>query len=373
MKVNKTHFQQTESWVVDHLKDTIALNLTDYNYGLLPASEDTDTSLDYQIEVEQTQFVKIVLLTCRAITRGGVRIEITPYISKQFSLEKDLLKISFDLKEASNQQYDIVITVDPYRRSPVGDPDPEEHPLRHPSTLPHYSVDIIPSKEINAEEFSTFHLTVGKFRVVAGEVQLEDYIPPCTRLNSHPTLLEFYHDFGKQLNEAKQHLTQYIKKSRSLDERTVNHKILALTESMLMNIVLFEDEFQVEITQKPPLHLFTFFKKLIRLISVELSCMPEDDRLMVYNTFNQSFAAGTFENLISSVLYNDYKHRDIFQVLNKLYQDTSQLVEIISRLPFTSNHYQPRPQPQEEVTEPEKPEPKKGGPKIFRGGQPIRR
>lgn len=71
MKVNKSHFQQTEHWIADHLKDNIALSLTDYNYGLLPSSEEVDNSLDYQIEVEQTQFVKITLFSCRAITRGG--------------------------------------------------------------------------------------------------------------------------------------------------------------------------------------------------------------------------------------------------------------------------------------------------------------
>ncbi|WPP49129.1 type VI secretion system baseplate subunit TssK [Catalinimonas niigatensis] len=371
MKVNKKHFQQTEDWALDHLKDIVALSLTDHNYGLLPGSEDIDASLDYQIEVEQTQFIKITLMACRAITRGGVRIEITPYVSKQFSLGKSHLEVVFDLKGTSNQQYDIVVTVDPFTRVAAGDPDPEEHPLRHPSSLPKYSVDVIPSNHINTEEFSTYHLTIGKFRVVAGEVQNENYIPPCTRISSHPTLLEFYRDFEKQLNEAKQHLTQYIKKSRSLGSHSENHNVLTLTESMLMNIAVFEDEFQMEIPNQSPSYLYIYFKRLIRLISTELNCMPEDERLMVYNTFNQSFTAGTFENVISSVLHLKYTHRDIFQVMDKLFQETSRLMEIISRLPFTSQSSGQHYQKQEEIPAPEKP--RTSGAKIFRGGQQIKR
>lgn len=370
MKVNKSHFQQMEHWVADHLKDNIALSLTDYNYGLLPSSDEVDTSLDYQIEVEQTQFVKIRLFSCRAVTRGGVRIEVTPYISKQFSLDKHLLEVVFDLKAASNQQYDIVVTVDPFNRVAAGDPDPEEHPLRHPSSLPKYSVDVIPSSQINTEEFSTYHLTIGKFRVVAGEVQPENFIPPCTRVCSHPALLEFYRDLGKQLNEIRQHLTQFIKKSRSMNGQHSNQHILALAEGMLMNMAVFEDEFQLELPQKSPLYLYTYFTRLIRLISTELNCIPEDERLMIYNTFNQSFAAGTFENMVSAVLNLKYTHRDIFHVMDKLYAETTRLSEIISRLPYGSSQGQHK---QEAPPEAAPPKTSGSGPKIFRGGQQIKR
>lgn len=370
MKVNKSHFQQTEDWVADHLKDNIALNLTDYNYGLLPSSEEVDNSLDYQMEVEQTQFVKISLFSCRAITRGGVRIEVTPYISKHFSLDKALLELVFDLKNATNQLYDIVVTVDPFNRVAVGDPDPEEHPLRHPSSIPRYSVDVIPSSQINTEEFSTYHLTIGKFRVVAGEVQQENYIPPSTRVCSHPTLLEFYHDFGKQLNEMRQHLTQFIKKSRSANGQHNNQNILELAKGMLMNITTYEDEFQLELPQKSPLYLFIYFTRLIRLISTELNCIPEDERLMIYNSFNQSFTAGKFENIISSVLQMKYSHRDLFQVMDLLYTQTSSLMEIISRLPYGSGQGQVK---QEAPPEASTPKSSGSGPKIFRGGQQIKR
>lgn len=372
MKVNKDHFHQTEDWVIDHLKDIAALKLTDNEYGLLPASDDVDTSVNFQIDIEQTQFIKVTLLACRAITRGGIRIEITPYISKLFSLGNNQFEVKFDLNNASNQQYAIVITVDPYHRIPVGDPNPDEHPLRHPFSIPKYSVDIIPSKEVNSEEFSTYHLTIGKFRVVGGEVQVEDYIPPCTSIRSHPTLLEYYREFEKLINEAKQHLTQFIKKNRALDNSSVNHNVLALTESMLMTSAIFQDEFDLELPNKSPIFLFKFFLRFTRLISTELSCMPEDDRLNVYNTLNRSFAAGTFENTVTNILNLKYSHRQIYQVISRLHQEVTTFNEILSKLPYSSapsyDRLREEPKPQAEPVAP-----KKMGStvKIFRGGREL--
>ena len=377
MKVNKDHFQQTEDWFIDHLKDIAALRLTDYKYGLLPPSDEVSSSADFQMEVEQTQFVKVTLLCCRAITRGGIRIEITPSISKLFSPEKNQIQVVFDLTSAANEQYDIVVTVDPYHRVPAGDPDPEEHPLRHPSSLPNYSVDVIPSRQVNSEEFSTYHLSLGRFRVVAGEVQTEDYIPPCTSINSHPTLTQLYRELEKILHDTDRHLTQYVKRNRALGKQAANQNVLALAERMLMNTATFYDEFQLELPYQSPIDLFKYCRRLVRLLSTELQCMPEDDRLVVYNILNQGLAAGTLENTITSVLNANYSHRDIYLVLNQLLRDMDQLGEIMIRLPLASSaaaYDAPRTQsPPSEPSSTEPSEPKKSGPKIFRGGQPIKR
>jgi len=376
MKVNKMHFQQTEEWIIDYLKDVVAINLNDYNYGLLPSAEGEDTSLNLQVEVEQTQFVRATLLSCRAVTRGGIRIEITPFISKQFNLDKSLLEVNFNLKEATNQQYDIVVTVNPFSRIPAGDPDPDEHPLRHPFSLPNYTVDVIPSSQINTEEFSTYHLTLGRFRVVAGEVQVMDYVPPCTQVLSHLPLVQKYREFEKLLYSIRNNLTQYIKKTRGADSNSVNHDLLALAESTLMSIAIFQDEFAIDLPHKPPVELFKFFVRFVRLVSTELNCMPEDDRLLVYKTLNQNFAAGTFENTITAVLDLKYSHREIYQTLDKLHAEVAKIDEIVGKLPLniSSTHYQPPQQPAPSPPPPPTEEPpKKSGPtvKIFRGGQRL--
>lgn len=373
MKVNKNHFLQTEDWLIDHLKDIAAVTLSDHHYGLLSSAEGSNTSINFQIEIEQTQFLKITLLSCRAITRGGIRIEITPHVTHLFSLEKNHFETSFNLKNAANQQYDIVVTVDPYQRVPVGDPDPEEHPLRHPFAISKYSLDVIPSNHVNTEEFSTYHLTIGKFRVVAGEVQVEEYIPPSTSLSSHPALLEYYQEFRSLFNDMKQNLTQYINKSRSLGDRSVNQNLLALAESMTISMAIFQDEFEIDLPHRPPVDLFKFFMRLTRLLHTELNCMPEDERLMVYGALNQNFGAGTIENTITAVLNLKYVHREIFQVMTAMHQQMSKLSEIISKLPFsTAPAYQkPREETFKPQAEPEAPKRVGSTVKVFRGGRQL--
>lgn len=376
MKINKNHFLQTEDWLIDHLKDVAALTLTDYNYGLLPSADGSKESVNFQIEIEQTQFLKVNLVSCRAITRGGIRIEITPYVSNQFRLDKRLLETVFDLKSAANQQYDIVVTVDPYQRVPVGDPAPEEHPLRHPFAISKYTLDVIPSNQINAEEFSTFHLTIGKFRVVAGEVQVEDYIPPSTTVSSHPMLLDFYQKLKGVFQDMKLNLVQYIKKSRAMGGHSVNQNLLALTQSIVSRMAVSQDELEIELPQKSPLELYKFFMQLGRLIHTDLSCMPEDDRLQVYAALNQSFGAGAIENTINSILNLKYAHRDIFQLVSTEYQLFLKLSEIFAKLPFSlqtaqPTYQKPREEPAKPQPEPEAPKRMGSTVKVFRGGRQL--
>lgn len=375
MKINKNHFQQTEDWFVDNLKELAALSLTDYSYGLLPTYDEAQASINFQIDIEQTQFVKVNLLGCRAITRGGLRIEITHHLSKFLSPEKNKHEIIFNLRNTPNQQYDIVVIVDPFSRIPVGDPDPDEHPLRHPFAIPKYSVDVVPTNQVNAEEFSTYHLTIGKFKVLAGEVQVEDYIPPCASLQSHPALQSFYNEFHRILSEMKDHLTKYIKKVRSHESAyNVNENVLALAESMVMTQSIFWDEFTLEIKAASPLQLFKYIIRHIRLISTELSLMPEDERLKVYEAFNRSVGANSFETTIATMLSLPYRHRDLYQTFSTLYGSFRQFAEIIAKLPYTEYPVQPKPEVEkvkENIPQPESPKTFGSTVKILRGGKPV--
>lgn len=375
MKVNKNHFQQTENWFLDNLKDIAALSLNDSSYGLIPASDDVNTSVNFQIDVEQTQFVKITLLGCRAVTRGGIRIEVTPQVKKFLSTENAHHEAVFILKSAPNQQYDIVVIVDPYARIPVGDPDPEEHPLRHPFTIPKYSLDVIPSNQVNTEEFSTFHLTIGRFRVLAGEVQVEDYIPACASVQSHPALKSFYHEFERTLLEVKDHLTKYIKKVRGHQSAYgIDQNVLALAESIVMTQAVFWDEFLLEVKTAPPVQLFKYIVRFMRLISTELSLMPEDERMRVYEIFNRNVGPNTFESAINTGLSLPYRHRDLYQTFSSLHRALKTLAELIARLPYTEYTAPPKFEPEKPKENAPQAEPAKSfgsTVKIMRGGKSV--
>src|SRR5690348_17163053 len=74
MKINKEHFRQTENAFQDLIRDSIADRLNHFNYGLLHSKE---SSFHLQLLNYQPGLMQLRLNACRAITSGGVRIEIT--------------------------------------------------------------------------------------------------------------------------------------------------------------------------------------------------------------------------------------------------------------------------------------------------------
>src|SRR5690349_16383587 len=78
MKIHKQHFTDSENALLDQLRDSTALRLTNFNFGLLHPSPTEKRSIDVKIIRAQHANFKIVLSHCRAVTAGGCRIEILP-------------------------------------------------------------------------------------------------------------------------------------------------------------------------------------------------------------------------------------------------------------------------------------------------------
>ena len=73
MKIARRHFTEFEYFVTDHLRDTGALNLSSFNYGLLPS---TLSNFNVQVIPDPNHNLRIQLTNCRAITGAGCRIEL---------------------------------------------------------------------------------------------------------------------------------------------------------------------------------------------------------------------------------------------------------------------------------------------------------
>lgn len=60
------------------------------------------------------------------------------------------------------------ISVNHFKRTPYGEPDPEENPPRYPYTHPEYSLNLIPEDELkNTIGFGANYLTIGKILVIS--------------------------------------------------------------------------------------------------------------------------------------------------------------------------------------------------------------
>lgn len=71
MKITKDHFIGMENALLDNIRDSYALTLKDFNYGLLPAVSSDKLSLDLEILKRGGESLLIKLNSClRDYSRG---------------------------------------------------------------------------------------------------------------------------------------------------------------------------------------------------------------------------------------------------------------------------------------------------------------
>ena len=101
MKLSSSHFIAEQDFVTDSLRDAIALQTTDLNYGLQPVAGD---SVKMHVLLDHYNQLQLTLEECHAITPNGIRIQISA------SQEEQTLTLSKDMTEMKGNAIFSVIT-----------------------------------------------------------------------------------------------------------------------------------------------------------------------------------------------------------------------------------------------------------------------
>ena len=101
MKLSSSHFMAEQDFVTDSLRDAIALQTTDLNYGLQPVAGD---SVKMHVLLDHYNQLQLTLEECHAITPNGIRIQISA------SQEGQTLTLSKDMTEMKGNAIFSVIT-----------------------------------------------------------------------------------------------------------------------------------------------------------------------------------------------------------------------------------------------------------------------
>ena len=148
MKISKSHFAETNNFIYDQVRDVISLQLTSFNYGLLPPLPGEKTSLAFTVKETQSENYKVALSHCRAITQGGCRIEVLEGTEEIVST----ISVSPEIAKKGTGVVDVILTVNPFVRIPAGNPNAEEQPQRHPFEKPIVDISVVPSDRIHATD-----------------------------------------------------------------------------------------------------------------------------------------------------------------------------------------------------------------------------
>ncbi len=334
MKINKSHFIGQDNAVVQQFNEFLSKDISAINFGLLP-DPTTDDAVDLVLSMDGQNTVHVTLNKCRAVTQGGFIINISKEESAQLKDGNKVIKGEFIFKDDITDCY-IVLTIHPFNRIPFGTSDEDEEPPRHPHIMPEYTLDIIPSESINKNEFGLYHITIGKISNIDGKIELEeDFIPPCTSIQSHQDLKYTYVEIDTFLNAMERYSLQIIQKifqKKQANDLAVMVKYI--TENVVLHLGGQLSEFRLQDRFNPPIAMIGKLMALARVIknSIDVYVGTGKEELLNYLSDWCDVNQGAFENVLVEMIELEYQHTDINKALSKVSAFTKLMLSLFKKL-----------------------------------------
>lgn len=332
MKISKSHFGETNNFIYDHLRDTLALQLTSYNYGLLPPLAGEKTSLNFTLKELQSGNYVINLSCCRAVTQGGCRIE----LAEGSEPVSSTIEVSPEAARKGSGVFNVVLSVNPYQRIPAGNPNPEEQPPRHPFEKPALSISVLPADQVNASELGEHFLIIGRLHYKSNEFVFDQkYIPACSNLASHASLKSIYNALGTDLNDVQNYSTNIVKK---VLENSQDAGLPVYVRQVCERLAYFTSaaffQYKTMLPQQAPVYLVEFFTRLANEVKVCINCLKEKDKEELLSYFKEwtELSPGQFMGMLDEVIDADYDHDDCYETLAKVDYMIGILASLLDKL-----------------------------------------
>ncbi|MCF6350818.1 MAG: hypothetical protein L3J23_07290 [Flavobacteriaceae bacterium] len=314
MKINKNHFIDFENSIISIINNSEKNHLSATQFGLLPDFSDQGSSIDISISIDGQSTIEVILNKCKAVTLGGYQIDITKEAITLLEQSGHLLKQKYSINKEEEEWF-VVLAVNPTSRIPVGNADPDEEPPRHPFVISEYKLDILPKSEISAKEIGLYHLTLGKIILIDEVPTLdENFIPPCTSVQSHADLKFVYVEISVFLNQMEAYTTHIIQKIfQKKQTNDLAHMVLALSQKVLQYLNSNISEFRLKDKNEPPLEMILKLMNLARVIksNLDLFIGTGKEGLLNYLTDWCDLNQGAFENVMIDMIELEYVHTDI--------------------------------------------------------------
>ena len=333
MKINKSHFiAQNNAFTLQAAQGVSSL-LNNFNYGLLP-DKNNGNGVKIFVSADNQQQVQVRLQRCTAVTLGGYVIEFdeNDFSINTFKAFIPQLSVPFAELKGKSAEYLVVVVVNPYKRVPYGDGDPNETPPRLPYTLPSYELQLMPVNETKENALGNFQIPVARVRVEDQKVLLdEDYIPPCSSINSHTDLVEIHAALENFFGKIELYSLQIIQ--RILQKKQQN-EMAFITQRLCEQIIFFTalqlNEFKQINLYQPPVFLINTVSAFARVIknTLDVYIGSGKEELINYCIEWCDVNQGELEGAITTLANHKYDHLDINNSIEKV----SVFTKLISRL-----------------------------------------
>jgi len=336
MKINKTHFNDMQDFVSDSARDAIGVHTSMINYGLLPVND----SIKMNLIIDNHQLLRIKVEKCHAITPNGARIDIEA--SESLSLSIPYPETVRELKENESTVLLACISVNHFKRTPYGEPDPEENPPRYPYTHPEYSLNLIPEDELkNTIGFGANYLTIGKILVNSGESRIDDnYIPPSTSVASHQKLQDLYTEIDRFYGQIELYAVQIAQKIHAKKQTNELATMMEMMSDKTLNYLGMEiNRLRWMSPHTSPANMLLSVVALARILKNFIDARSGAGKEELLNYFAEwcNVSQGDFETIFSETINTDYNHNQMDNVISKIVRfmkTLEDLFSILSRLDY---------------------------------------
>lgn len=332
MKISREHFSQQENFVIDALRDTASLSINSFNYGLLPILDQYADRNIYEIQNTATNDAQLIIRKCSALTLAGNRIDISEYKMNIRELAKEL---SGENGEADGDFY-ILASVNPFDKIPFGEIDSDEIPPRHPFTRPSYRIELVATSILNSSYSGGNYLVLGKVSLRSGIAQIDNnFIPPCTVLQSHPRLEEYFNLFSNSWGNLRQYAFKILQKTAHQNQNTVlAENVKSLCKTLISHLGSNYFQFKNIVYFQPPIFLINIFSQLaLQLYNTTQMMLPgELEEMLSYSLEWSEVAPHTLLNQLTAVAEINYDHHETGEVFINIQLMLKSLEQILGKL-----------------------------------------
>lgn len=341
MKINKSHFLSMQDNVSELVADAVGVHTTPINYGLLDMGSQNKEAVSISLNVDNHNIVRVRVDECHAITPNGCRIEISRSNTEALNFQVSYLEDTYEIKEGEQAVLMVCISVNPKKRIPFGEPDPEEVPPRYPYTQPDYKLHLIRADEFRSGiGFGGFYFAVGK--VLVGDAILldENYIPPSVTVACHSSLVTMQSQIARSLGQIEIYAVQISQKiNRIPQSNLLANTLMQLSDNTgyyLGNVI---PKFRWFSLHEHPASMLSTVVSFARVTKNFIDSKSGAGKEEMLNYFAEwcDLSQGELEVLFNSLINATYDHVQIDKTANLTIHFLSkleQLFETISKLDY---------------------------------------
>lgn len=342
MKVNKNHFIDQDNAWTENLQETASLYLSPIRFGVLPAASLSEDSFNVKLSIDNQNALRVTVLSCQAITPGGVRISIPAVSAKSQQDSTNTISEVIPLSSAAaDTGWWVYLFVHPFEKQPAGTPDLSETPPRLPFVLPTYTLQLISEANLREYRNHPYGLPIGKLNSVGADIKVEDdYLPPCFSVSSHPDLLSLHGELDKYFADIELYCARIVQKIFvKKQQNEISELVQFLCDRVMIYLGQTISTMRWKMSYEPPADLFMSIASMARIMknTIDLRIGSGKDEMMNYLSEWCELKQGELETLLVNMANTGFNNNDINKSIQQIIvfvKITSRLFETLSKLEF---------------------------------------